>query len=457
MPLKFLICTSTGSAGGGTVITGFSTASLALASAALTGGLQLAAATGTLPQRLTTKTELFLDSIGTARSGIVYSADGSHIIIGNRTSNHIEYIRLSDNNITLLTGSTTDPARLIVDPESMTTGFDNRSWFASAGNHLVGFVDTTSSPPRVELFSGSISNPHHVVEHTGGKILVRTGPTATGNYTEFSFAGTGSTNSLAYTGRVTAVMYDALPDFSGSVLFLPSAGSSVIKAAAGTLSASDTLTSILTLYSSFPGAGNTWRDGFFDRSTKTLYVQSSLEDGWFGVDVETMTVVGRAFGPSEFGNPPGKYSTTWSRCPAAVSPDGTRLAMITYTTSTLGLPTSIREITLGIQRARWTWAPGSNVTVKSISLPGMTANQKGSVENSPAYTWVNSEYDHRRTRFFYSLNGGTDRTEFTQNSILDLAVSSAQTLTIDVEMRWTPANHNGPAPFIQSGGYILYS
>lgn len=466
--MPFIFNTS-GTGSGGTIIiqTGFLTSSFLLSAAALTGGAVIATATGTLPQRISEVIETYITGTTQTRSGVVFDPDGNHFWTTDGTANQIKRYVLATGVINAFrTGSTTDPTRnTLGTPQSLIMGFSNRIWFASQTNHLVGYIDPTTL--AIEMFSGTLSNPNHVVEHTPGKILVRglLVGTSPSTYTEFSFSGTGSANTVAYTGKQIiegTTFWDCIADLTSSVY--TTNATTIIKRDATTLTASATFTPQVGNWLQIPGYGITYRQIAYHPSAAKLYARQANEDSWLALNVAGMTVAGRVFDDSEYENPPGGVSTNLQRSTMTFSPDGTKMVFFTYEREAAATVSQhFRTMMLQPQRARWSWAPGANVHVKSINFAGMFGNQVGSMQNMPAHTWLNSEYDTRRTKFYYSLNGGSSRTEFRPSEFIDLAVTSAQTLTVDVEMQKTPLNNNGPDPWIGDktvdglAGSVIYS
>lgn len=86
------------------------------------------------------------------------------------------------------------------------------------------------------------------------------------------------------------------------------------------------------------------------------------------------------------------------------------------------------RIRLGTQRARWakTFTAGtfpSGVTLKGVAVPGALGREQDATD------------DLRKARCYYSLDGGSTRTEFAPGQMnLAVAVASGATLTLDVDI-----------------------
>src|SRR6185312_11538359 len=76
----------------------------------------------------------------------------------------------------------------------------------------------------------------------------------------------------------------------------------------------------------------------------------------------------------------------------------------------------------GTQRARWNKSFPQGGTIERIAVPGNYVGDKGST------------YDLRKTKFYWSIDGGGSRTEFLPGDNLNIAVPSGGTLTFDVDM-----------------------
>lgn len=83
---------------------------------------------------------------------------------------------------------------------------------------------------------------------------------------------------------------------------------------------------------------------------------------------------------------------------------------------------------LGVQRARWSYLANANLTWKGLQAPGAHG---GSVLASGNTYWP----DDRPVYWYYSTDGGSNRTQFDPSEEQSLSVSSGQTLTIDADFR----------------------
>lgn len=470
MPFQFQ--TSAATSGSTTIVTGFSTASLLFSAATLSGGAQLASATGSIPQRITVATETYITGTANGRHGIAFDPDGVHFWLSDSNAHQLKRYRLSDGVIDYaITGSTTDPTKntMTAGPSTLKVGYGNRLWFVTEGTHTVGFIDVSTATPSCEIFSGSslLSNTVDVCEHLPGRILVRYGgATAASTYFEYSYSGTGSVNTNAYTGKQIiegTTFWTAVPDISGNVYTANNTGV-IHKRSSTTLTASANNTPISANVVSLPGYSSVRRELVYYPTAAKLFAKGVSENDWDQIDVTTMTIDGRAYPDTEFGNPMSLIASSYERSPIAYSLDGTKQVHVTYEAEANATTFAhVRTLTLGKQRSRWTFALGANAHVKLISVVGQVANMIGSVANMPSNTWLNSEYDLRKTKFYYSLDGGTTRIEFKQGDFLNVAVTSAQTLTVDAEFQKTPLLNYGVDPWIGDSttqgraGFILYT
>lgn len=469
MPFKF----DFGGAGTTTTVYGYFTASLDITVAALSGGAQIAPATGTLPQRLTTETDKFIifDAAGSTRTGIApHPTSGSVFFTVSRNApRRILRVDLAVGTTgaytTFVTGSTTDPTRnALSSPETCTPGFDNRIWFIDAAAPFgIGFVDAATG--RCEKFIiPDVPGPgtaSHVVEHMAGKLLARTSSSTSANYIEYSFGGTGSSNFVTYTGRqmTDTAFFDAIPDMSGNIYTLEATSTNIRKRSCATLSQSAIFTSPNTLWTTGLGYSNAYRMGAYNQNSARLHVNrgTGVSDM---LNVVDMTMVGRSFNNMDMGNPPTVQSSTYWRNPVAWSADGSyaaMLALIPDVGSSVNILGAVRGIRMGVQRARWNWTPsGSDRMLHTIVFDGQVNNSRDFLSSRSTGTdyWFHTEQSYRRTRFYYSFDGGTNAIEFLSGEMLNLNISVTSTLTIDCQFQWNASNHFGVPPYITSGTII---
>lgn len=437
---------------------------LYIVSASLTGGIQLVAATGTMPQRLAAASEVFFTSSVAGQplgSGIVNDEiSDNNLWITLRNANQIVRLRKSDGTIiTVITGSTTDPTRTVFAPEGINLGFNNRMWFASANNHLIGYVDQNTL--ACEMFTGSVSTPYQVVEYTPGKLLIRTGRTSSNVFREYTFDGSGSTNTITYTGRATGdSRYDVTQEIpSGTIYFVNSAGQ-MLAAPTTTLTGTNVGAATST-YPPFPGlslvryiqyvpqwqrfiAGNT--DFFSFEATS-----SQMNSG----------TIYRVFDGHEWNNPYAiSGATSYQRRMFCLDADKSRIWFFSLLspTSVVSNLYNIRSLRLNVQKASWTFTPTASGTLQQIGFAGDLSNMHGQnpyTTNWPGQSNLGREFIEKTVRFYYSLDGGASRTEFTQGTYLNVPFSATASIVIDAEIQKS-ISKNGEGTGWISHGWILY-
>ena len=93
---------------------------------------------------------------------------------------------------------------------------------------------------------------------------------------------------------------------------------------------------------------------------------------------------------------------------------------------------------LGVQRARWSYAPGAARTFYGVLAPGAHG---GSVLATGSAVYP----DDRGVYWYYSLDGGSTRVQFQPGDPLSVAVADTETITIDADFRdprsRRPGNH----------------
>jgi hypothetical protein len=443
--------------------------SFTLASATLSGGMRSAVATGTRPARLVEALDKYFLGIGSTSStgvGITMDPDGLHFWFSDSTNNRIRKIRISDGaTITTFTSNASDGGtRVITTPRGLTRR-GNFIYGANAGaNNYIIQIDTVNLVCR--LYSNSlVTAPSHAVSAASGLVWVRAGTGATsGTYNEMSLSGTGdSAAAVAAAGaRTQASMYDCVADETGTYMYFQN-GTTITR-----LTLSSNATVVFTNYTSttadLPGYGlSAFRNGMaMDRVLNQPIFANSSTSLWDRLKADASDVDATAFSVAQFGSPVALYNSSGIRTPFDIMADGSGMIMFAFTNS--GLASSpvanAAYINLGVQRARWSWTPGAAVKLLRFLVPGYQGNQLGDIENMPGTpAMLQAEYNFKRTKMYYSLDGGATRYEVdngSDNTLYadgrPLLVTASQTVTFDVDIQRNIYHPWGPRPFIGGPG-----
>ncbi len=395
---------------------GLDSAEVTLASATLSGGARLASAGSGLPQRITTEADLLLDAITNPTGGVFFDPDSLHIwCTAPSGTNAVRKYRISDGSLITSQATVGTAPRGVFRPDStyyfvatVSSGRAERYDFAT----LTGTQTT------------GLTNIAQVVQAASGKIWWRTGTGTTLTETNVGGAATGRTLAMTACQNVWAT--------SGYLYWCDTVSIYQVRE-------TDLVTTMTWTSSGVGGApGSTM-------SYRCLYVDASnrpYATGNTGGDVDrwnaaTTTIDRRMFwSMPEFGGTANPPSTNFSLGFLAYSDDGRYAAFFTANAAKTQLD-AIRVTNVQTQRARFAQAFASDVTLAQIVVPGKHGNHYDGGTST----------DLRKTRFYYSFDGGSNRTEFTPGSPLSVAITTGQTLTVDVDFNLAekPA---GNAPYV---------
>lgn len=429
---------------------------LSIASATLSGGARSVASGGGYPARLTTQDDSYysptsLGSAAAGKGGIAFDPDNLHfwILVGTTAgaSTGLRKINIASGSVvTTITGNGTDGGtRAIVSPQGLTRRGNELSFASSGtGNYLCKYNMVTGI---MRMYSqATVAAPYHVV-FDGTCLWARTSSTSSGTYQEFTLAGTGDSAAATATANTVASAWEMFVDVAGTnAYFLLSA--SVTKYTLATHVVASTYTPA-TVYN-FPGyTGNALRGGFYDHLEDKVVVRQTNSDNWWYINSAFTGSEKRFMGMFEHGGAVAEGSaTSIPRSCVALSDDGTKVGFITPEGGvSAALPTAVKIRNIGVERARWTYTVTAAGQLKTIFVPGDLANVNGVISNLPSpATWFGSATDFRKTKVFYSLNGGA-RTEY-KGETLSLALAVSDSLVIDVDMQHLVTHPHAFAPFV---------
>jgi hypothetical protein len=425
------------------------TQDLTLAAATLSGGARLLAAGSGYPARITPADDTYFEQIlnTNSLSGVAIDPDKLHIwIVASSTT--IRKIRISDGSViaTFTSNASSGGTRNITTAQNLYR-LGTLIYFANAstGNYL-GVIDTAAM--TCQLYAqATVVSPVVAIPDGTGKVWARTGNTGAQPFSEFTLSGTGDTATATATGRTFSNGYGACPDGGAGVYIYFTNSTNVVR-----YKISDGTTTTNTVgTTNFPGIlgfGNTFRNTVWDYSlAQPLVWQGNAI--WSRFKPDLSAIDGPALGLPEYGfsNP---SNSNMCATPYAWSDDGLLQAwIVTRSATTTGINDSIKTRSLGVQRARWTYAPGQGGTLKKIFVPGDLANIRGLISNPPA---VNSlafgaaSFDYRVTKVFYQI-GAAARVEY-KGGDLAAAFLASDTLTIDVDFQYSDAIPKSPAPYV---------
>lgn len=440
-------------------------ADLTLASATLSGGARLAAASDGLPQRITVALDVHQDNvIGVTTSGVVFDPDGLHLWACG--PNSIRKIRISDGAIvTTITDNSSDGGtRLTTNPQHITRQ-GSSIYVALSTNAQVAVIDTNTLVCRIYGQSvATVAAPAHALSGEAGKLWLKTPNNNSGSFVEFATSGSGDAATITPTGRSIAALWDMCsPSTSsdGFVYFVQS-GNVVARYNLAT-SVSTSVSAVNSSYPRWPQYGAEWRGCTFDPIRRRVVVWNNGSSDWWGVNADTMAAssIEQYFGHAHFGGPTVLGgSSSYARQLVAWSDDGARIAFAAPRKAATGTALdSVRVVNIGPQRARWTWTAPGPCVVRRLFVPGDLANARSPIESLPSLpSFLTATRDHRKTRIYYSTDGGANRTEY-QGDRLALALAAGAQITFDIEFTLSPEKLLGPRPWVADsigGGPSIY-
>ncbi len=413
----------------------FSIQTIPITSAVLSGGMQLKAAGGGLPQRLTGQDDIVFEprvSSGGVQEGIIFDPDNLHFWVPkyNTASNNLVKYRISDcgaaQTITVATST-------------------NMSLFRRAnGTSFFVAQHTANQYQEVRYSDGAILATY--ASPVGAAIVVETGTMANTAWV-MPFAGGTVTEVTISTGLATGrtIVVAGLNSLyaTANFIWISTSAGIVRKYNESDLSIADTWTATSsTNYSSISNVFGTYGYGslIVDGSGRPIVVQ-----GLYG-SIERLKSTGGS-GTAMFdkrlfyGAQPQLRGTAHSPTTSilyrhfAFSDDGKYAVFSTLPTTTNNR--QVRRVNIGTQRARFAVPYATASTVKYITIPGLMGNH-----------WDGTD-DFRRTKFYYSTDGGSIRTEFSPGSELAVSVGAGGTLTVDVDINESEGKLFGPAPYVE--------
>lgn len=429
------------------------TQDLTLASATLSGGARLVTAGSGLPTRLTTADDLYFTSAAlglaaTNRGGVCFDPDNLHIWITTATA--LRKIRLSDGAVIAnITSNASDGGtRTIASPQSLVRR-GNKLYAGNTGaNNWLIEVDMPTLVCRlyaqVAGLGAVVTAPYHVISD-GTNLWARTGNNTSGTYQEFTLSGTGDTATATGTARTFGggTCFEAFVDNAGTYIWT-SAATVLSRIKVSDLSVTSfTFTSTTMNLPSHNS--NTMRGAAYDPLEDKMVAHPVGSDTWWYVKQDVSGAEKRLGGVWEQGGALAEVGTTYKRSSLAWSDDGTMFAH--FSVGSGFTHEDIRVINVGVQRARWTWTPGAACTVKRFTVPGEFGNMKGIMSNMPATPgFFSTLADFRKTRLFYSVNGGA-RTEYFGGQ-LSLSLAAGDVLTFDVDFQHLVVHPTMFAPYV---------
>lgn len=392
-----------------------------LASATLSGGARLVASGGGFPARITTAADIVLAGATELRGGVVFDPDGLHVWCNRRASGSFVKLRISDG--------TTIATLAATSPENLSRGLGSTKAY-SCNTTTIYEIDLNTA--TLATYTSPVGSSYHCVQGSAGKAWVRTGNAAAGVYNEVTLA-----TGIA-TGRTIAASWDLAYDSTNGKLFALKSNGSVERITESTLAVELTWTAPATVGHALPGYGNAFRALGLDSSRRPIVFDTDTSSA-YRYQAAANALDARVFvGMNEAGHPPGATigAARFQRRALAFSDDDSQVAWLQLNSAGASVTDAldVRIVKAGTQRARWAVAnAGDAVTVKEITAGGAMGNNWWNVDAPPA--GMATSQDMRRTRWFWSTNGGAARTEFAPGDDLSIALAGGGTLTVDADMQ----------------------
>lgn len=419
-------------------VTGATIRDLTLDAATLTNGAQIEASASGLPRRITMEDEYTFPVMtsGNAR-GILFGADDASVIVSTTVNTVVKYS---------FAGVQSGGNLSIAAAHGIWRYDSNTLWVArnaaaqstfSVINETAWTVGTSPMP------SAQVRQVLHVPGGTADRAWINGGTTTLTEIVVSTGAASGRTiTALSSVSALWASDGDGTPG-----LYVLDSGSRVTKYLESDLSQSTQWTITATAASGLPGT-STGTELYIDATGRPMVRHSGTPS------IDRFTLAGGAqlavaeryvYAGSETGGPGSVNSGGGSQAfPAfAFSSDGRYFAFTVPNAAADATNRDVRIKNILTQRARWEHTIAATGTLNSVIMPGHLGGQYGITTNWRAGT----VQDFRRVRCYYSFDGGANRTEFTPNAPLDIAVTEAQTLTLDADMS-NVGMLNGPLPYI---------
>lgn len=379
---------------------------LPLASATLSGGAQLIAASGSLPNRITTQNDVVIDNPFSPYGGVMFDlTDPSKLWLSQWTP-------AGATQFNATTGIATGVVAAATNAMGCQAFDSSHFYLADYGANLVREFSWSGT----QTASMPVTSPMSIarVPGTSGKIWVIA--YSGGNAVEYAFP------SGTPTGRSVSGSFNLLQAATG-LIYLIDAGTGIRSYDEPTLTLQKTWA---------PNTdGSSWPGHIFAGSIPNFIVvagQPIMADHYHWNIDRLIANPGAATGAAlvdkrlVYAQPQlggaGLESSQWPSLATAGN-------LFAFVTGVDGDAIAVRIKNLfGTQRARWSWTNHgtANATIMRVTVPGALCNDQGAT------------YDLRKTRSYYSLDGGTTRTEFTSGSTLGAIVPLGFTLTIDVDV-----------------------
>lgn len=437
--------------GGGTTVNGILTSSLALSAATLVGGTELVAASGVLPQRVTTERVYWLaPEYGNVVSAIFGNDNRSVIICTANAAKKFDF-----TGSLIWTHGTTVRGLWRVGPNLITYGH-------TAAGATVTFVTESTG------LGNNRVKPNPGVAHR--QIIQVPGGTADMFWT--GAGGTGSDEFSLVSGLTT-----------GRKIITP-AGVNAMWAVSGTWDNTP------SLYLQFTSGTDAWvvryRESDLVEVGRWVYIQGIARSGP-GAIIGSEMWVDEASGSIYTRNTDVGFDVvpTAASASATVQSLATRALWNSYENfgasmqvaggGLQGLPSfvvssdgrylcypgpnramsapaqSVFIRNIQPQRATWTWAMPSG-TLQRIVVTGHFGNHLGYNYGSGS-TNSNTAIDYRKTRCYYTragAGGDVSRVEFVAGEPIGVSLVSGSDLTIDVELWEMLGDPQGPRPYVST-------
>lgn len=416
----------------------------------LSGGARLAAASGGLPQRITTEADGWLHAVTEGRSGVAWDPDGLHVWVSLQTAQKIRKVRVSDGaTIAEFSNNSSDGGTRVVTVPYGCSRRGNKIYFVNGvatSSNFIGEINTDTLVCRLYQQTGHVGAAlGHVFCAEPGKVWYRNVHTASGTYREASLSGTGDSAVATDTGQ-TVVGWDGAGDNEGLRAYI-SVGTGITWVDLAT-DVQTTFSTLTTSVSGFTGYGNNARGLVWDPVTNSPIHNhgNQINDHWARVTRNASTGAPTAWGArvirqTLFGGPAFYAGSSFSRPAFAIFDDGSKVAIPVLERNALAASiNSVRIVNLGVQRARWSWTPTRSIRMTRIGVPGSFPNAWSGFEHMPsAPSWLQGVHDLRKVSFWYSVNGGA-RVAFDPGAPIAVDVVAGQPITVDVDMQNTLEN-----------------
>lgn len=400
----------------------------------LTGGAQFKTAAGGLPARLTAKDDIVIDDVIADHGGIMFDPNGSFFWVASFTAGTLVRRNVSDGTTSGVTATVTQPMGLFAYDAT-------RFYCADWGANLVREFNYSGTQLATMAFTGPMQAVR--VPGVSDKVWVIAYPS--GTPTEYTFS-TG-----VATGRTIAITAHAIWATAGFVYVVDT--NAVKKYAEASLTLQKTWT-FLVRNSSHPG--HTFNDHIRDvfvaaddkpivynglhHNVDRLVVDPAGIDGQEMVDRRLLYAQPQLGGAGNFPNSVLTFAVHPAYCHFG---DNALFATTRGDAQAAGVFTLRLRNLFGTQRARWSKSFGEQSTVTRIAAGGNWCGDRGAT------------YDLRKVKFYYSLDGGSIRTEFMPGATLGISLAAGASLTVDMDIIEADGQATNP-PYVEAM-QVIYS